>query len=63
MDPQSKWATVKNASSVIMDLRSWAERANRKYSNVRVTNTIKGNGRPALLLIGKTGAGKSSVRF
>ena len=34
-----------------------------KYSGVILNPKIKGNGRPKLLLIGKTGAGKSSVRF
>ena len=34
-----------------------------EYSGVVLTNNIRGNGRKKLLLIGKTGAGKSSVRF
>ena len=46
-----------------MDYRNRAEQANNKYSGVIVTNDIRGNGRKKLLLIGKTGAGKSSVKI
>ena len=46
----------------IMDYKSRAQQANNKYSGVIVTNDIRGNGRKKLLLIGKTGAGKSSVK-
>ena len=46
-----------------MDYSSRAQQANNKYSGVVVTNDIRANGRKKLLLIGKTGAGKSSVRF
>ena len=45
-----------------MDYRSKAQKSNKDYSGVVVTNDIKNNGRKKLLLIGKTGAGKSSVR-
>ena len=46
-----------------MDYRSRAQKTNNTYKGVTVTNDIRGNGRKKLLLIGKTGAGKSSVRF
>ena len=45
------------------DYRSRAQKTNNTYKGVIVTNDIRGNGRKKLLLIGKTGAGKSSVRF
>merc|ERR1712037_443010 len=43
-----------------MDYTSRAQLAS-KYSGVFLTNDIRGNGRKKLLLIGKTGAGKSSL--
>lgn len=46
-----------------MDYRSRAQKTNNTYKGVIVTNDIRGNGRKKLLLIGKTGAGKSSVKF
>ena len=45
-----------------LDYQSRAQKANDYYSGVVVTDDIRGNGRMKLLLIGKTGAGKSSVR-
>ena len=46
-----------------MDYRSRAQKTNNTYKGVTVTNDIRGNGRKKLLLIGKTGTGKSSVSF
>ena len=40
-----------------------AQKANKGYNGVIVTNDIRGNGRKKLLVIGKTGSGKSSVRY
>ena len=45
-----------------LDYRNRAQQANNEYSGVIVTDKISGNGRKKLLLIGKTGAGKSSVK-
>ena len=40
-----------------------ARKANIKYNGVFVTNDIRNNGMKKLLLMGKTGTGKSSVSF
>ena len=47
----------------IMDYESRAQYVSTNYKDVILTDNIKGNGRDKLLLIGKTGAGKSSVKF
>ena len=44
-----------------MDYQTRADNAAKKYAGVIVTNDIKGNGRKKLLIIGKTGTGKSSL--
>ena len=44
-----------------LDYRNRAQQANNEYSGVIVTDKIS-DGRKKLLLIGKTGAGKSSVK-
>ena len=53
-----------NQKEIKMDDRSKdLQQVNSKYSDVIVNKNIKENGRKKLILIGKTGAGKSSVRF
>ena len=46
---------------IIMNYEDRAQVAGNKYKGVFVTNDIRGNGRNKLLVIGKTGAGKSSL--
>ena len=46
---------------IIMNYEDRAQVAGNKYKGVFVTNDIRGNGRNKLLVIGKTGVGKSSL--
>ena len=55
-------ANLVSKLSKTMDAESSrAQKANNEYTGVILTNDIRNNGRKKLLLIGKTGAGKSSV--
>ena len=43
------------------DDRKWAANASKTYSGVVITDDIRENGRKKILIIGKTGTGKSSL--
>ena len=43
------------------DDRKWADNASKTYSGVVITDDIRQNGREKILIIGKTGTGKSSL--
>ena len=53
--------TILQSKNLIVNMDSKAKTNKNKYNGVIVTNSIKDNGRKKLLVIGKTGAGKSSL--